>query len=62
MVDYFEALGVSCNITTDNIKKVYRKAALKWHPDKNPDDKEYTEQKFKEIAEAYEASSRSVMS
>ncbi|KFW70080.1 DnaJ subfamily B member 2, partial [Pygoscelis adeliae] len=32
----------------------YRKAALKWHPDKNPDNKEYAEQRFKEIAEAYE--------
>ncbi|XP_030342814.1 dnaJ homolog subfamily B member 2 isoform X4 [Strigops habroptila] len=54
MVDYYEALGVSCNATADDIKKAYRKAALKWHPDKNPDNKEYAEQRFKEIAEAYE--------
>lgn len=37
----------------------YRKAALKWHPDKNPDNKEYAEQRFKEIAEAYEVLSDS---
>uniref|UniRef100_A0A8C5U2D1 DnaJ heat shock protein family (Hsp40) member B2 n=1 Tax=Malurus cyaneus samueli TaxID=2593467 RepID=A0A8C5U2D1_9PASS len=54
MVDYYEALGVSRNATADDIKKAYRKAALKWHPDKNPDNKEYAEQRFKEIAEAYE--------
>ncbi|XP_053838798.1 dnaJ homolog subfamily B member 2 isoform X4 [Vidua macroura] len=54
MVDYYEALGVSRNATAEDIKKAYRKAALKWHPDKNPDNKEYAEQRFKEIAEAYE--------
>ncbi|NXE78585.1 DNJB2 protein, partial [Cochlearius cochlearius] len=54
MVDYYEALGVSRSATTEDIKKAYRKAALKWHPDKNPDNKEYAEQRFKEIAEAYE--------
>ncbi|XP_065527703.1 dnaJ homolog subfamily B member 2 isoform X2 [Lathamus discolor] len=54
MVDYYEALGVSRSATADDIKKAYRKAALKWHPDKNPDNKEYAEQRFKEIAEAYE--------
>ncbi|NWU91149.1 DNJB2 protein, partial [Upupa epops] len=54
MVDYYEALGVSRNATAEDIKKAYRRAALKWHPDKNPDNKEYAEQKFKEIAEAYE--------
>ncbi|CAN0145771.1 unnamed protein product [Bubo scandiacus] len=65
MVDYYEALGVSRNATADDIKKAYRKAALKWHPDKNPDNKEYAEQRFKEIAEAYEVccqTSRSAMS
>ncbi|XP_025889308.1 dnaJ homolog subfamily B member 2 [Nothoprocta perdicaria] len=54
MVDYYEALGVSRDASADDIKKAYRKAALKWHPDKNPDNKEYAEQRFKEIAEAYE--------
>ncbi|XP_009994574.1 PREDICTED: dnaJ homolog subfamily B member 2 [Chaetura pelagica] len=54
MVDYYAALGVSRGASADDIKKAYRKAALKWHPDKNPDNKEYAEQRFKEIAEAYE--------
>ncbi|XP_020647657.3 dnaJ homolog subfamily B member 2 [Pogona vitticeps] len=54
MVDYYEALGVPRNASPDDIKKAYRKKALQWHPDKNPDNKEFAEQKFKEIAEAYE--------
>jgi molecular chaperone DnaJ len=51
--DYYEILGVNKNATDDDIKKAYRKLAIKYHPDKNPDDKQ-AEEKFKEAAEAYE--------
>ncbi|XP_077515579.1 dnaJ homolog subfamily B member 6-like isoform X2 [Amblyomma americanum] len=54
MVDYYAVLLVSRSATTDDIKKAYRKLALKWHPDKNPDKKEEAERRFKEISEAYE--------
>ncbi|XP_056610945.1 dnaJ homolog subfamily B member 2 isoform X1 [Triplophysa dalaica] len=54
MVDYYDVLGVSRNASQDDIKKAYRKLALRWHPDKNPDNKEEADSKFKEIAEAYE--------
>ena len=50
--DYYEVLGVDKNASADEIKKAYRKLAVKYHPDKNPGDKE-AEEKFKEAAEAY---------
>ncbi len=51
--DYYEVLGVSRSATSDEIKKAYRQMALKYHPDRNPGNKE-AEEKFKEAAEAYE--------
>ena len=50
--DYYEVLGVDKSASADEIKKAYRKLAVKYHPDKNPGDKE-AEEKFKEAAEAY---------
>ena len=51
--DYYEVLGVSKSATEAELKKAYRKLAIQYHPDKNPDNKE-AEEKFKEAAEAYE--------
>ena len=51
--DYYEVLGVEKNASAEEIKKAYRKSAMKYHQDRNPGDKE-AEEKFKEIGEAYE--------
>ena len=51
--DYYEVLGIERGAGVDDIKKAYRKLAVKFHPDKNPGEKT-AEEKFKEIGEAYE--------
>ena len=51
--DYYKVLGVEKSAGTDEIKKAYRKLALKYHPDRNPSDKKRAEEKFKDISEAY---------
>ena len=51
--DYYEVLGVGRSASQDEIKKAFRKLAIRYHPDKNPDDPE-AEERFKEVAEAYE--------
>lgn len=52
--DYYHILGIPRTATEEDIKKAYRKEALKWHPDRNPSNKAEAEKKFKELAEAYE--------
>ena len=51
--DYYEVLGVSKSVSDADLKKAFRRLAMKYHPDRNPDDKE-TEQLFKEAKEAYD--------
>ncbi|XP_071920105.1 uncharacterized protein [Coffea arabica] len=53
-VDYYNILKVGRNATEDDVKKAYRRLAMKWHPDKNPTNKKEAEAKFKQISEAYE--------
>ena len=51
--DYYKELGIDKSATSDDIKKAYRKLALKYHPDRNPSDKKKAEERFKKISEAY---------
>jgi DnaJ-class molecular chaperone len=51
--EYYDVLGVPHEVSDAELKKAYRKAALKWHPDKNPDDKEHAQKMFQTVAEAY---------
>ncbi|KAK9150248.1 hypothetical protein Syun_008557 [Stephania yunnanensis] len=53
-VDYYKILQVDRSAKEDDLKKAYRKLAMKWHPDKNPNNKKDAEAKFKQISEAYE--------
>ncbi|GAB4833988.1 hypothetical protein Ancab_032240 [Ancistrocladus abbreviatus] len=53
-VDYYKTLQVDKNAKDDDLKKAYRKLAMKWHPDKNPNNKKEAEAKFKQISEAYD--------
>jgi len=53
--DFYKILGVDRDASDDQLKKAYRKLAMKWHPDKNPGEKQQqAEKKFKEVSEAYE--------
>ncbi|KAI3994268.1 hypothetical protein MKX01_012525 [Papaver californicum] len=54
MVDYYKVLQVDRSAKDDDLKKAYRKLAMKWHPDKNPNNKKDAEAKFKQISEAYD--------
>ena len=52
--DFYNILGLQRNANESEIKKAYRKLAMKWHPDKNQENKDYAEKKFKAVSEAYE--------
>ncbi|CAL9168002.1 unnamed protein product [Musa hybrid cultivar] len=54
-VDYYNILKVNRNATDDDLRKSYRRLAMRWHPDKNPSNKKEAEAKFKQMSEAYEA-------
>ncbi|XP_005142296.2 dnaJ homolog subfamily B member 8 [Melopsittacus undulatus] len=53
MVDYYKVLGLKNSASQDDVKKSYHELARKWHPDKNPNNREEAEEKFKAVAEAY---------
>ena len=55
-VDYYNVLKVNRHASDEDLKKSYRRMAMKWHPDKNPNSKKEAEAKFKKISEAYEVS------
>lgn len=52
--DYYDVLGISRHAADGDIKKAYKKLAIKWHPDKNPNNRQEAVEKFREISEAYE--------
>lgn len=59
--DYYEQLGVSKDATPEQIKSAYKKLAVKWHPDRNPDDREGAEVKFKEVRQTADLSVRELV-
>jgi len=60
-VDYYKVLGVDRGAGDDDLKKAYRKLAMRWHPDKNSTNKKEAEAKFKQISEAYEVACLSLL-